>query len=295
MEEPESWFHATRHCLEDEQGSDVARVLSGPEAQFVAGLSDSESPRWVMGYFDDGEWNVDWAALNLWQIGQPGNVGATYKLCAAQGGDDDALRFKTEYCSKKLPFVCKLCPSAAANDQVVLPASLPAVDAVPTLAKVEAVAVDEEEEAVAVVREARDVSNNVLAVTSTTTTTDAPDELGAADSGESEAEDEVEGAPASPPAASNSSIGFGNGVRAAGASIDIVDTSASATGPSASTAQTATIAAAAVAAVVLFAVIGAVIKFKSSPKPTSADVPSSGHQGAIDLTWDDEMNTEVGP
>eukprot|EP00729_Bicosta_minor_P001416 gene1416-4105_t len=284
IEEAESWFHATRHCHDDEHGSELAQVLSGPEAQFVSGLSETNLPRWVLGYVEDGKWNVDWAALNLWQAGQPGNVGLTYKLCAAQGNSKDALRFKTEYCSTKLPFVCKLCPSEDAANQVVLPAALPPLNLVQPAAEKAPAAADEMEYPHLEIREAREVD-----VTSTTTT-DAPteeDATEAPDTTESPDTTEADKAPEEP------EIGTGMGVQAAMAPLAIVDATATAAGSGASTAQTATIAAVAVASVIVLGVVALAAKTRMSAQSGRAEVPVDGHTGAINLTWDDEMDVEV--
>jgi hypothetical protein len=78
----------------------------------------SEEPKWVFNFYEEGKWNTDFDARKLWAPNQPGNIEATLKFCAAQTAGSDGS-FHAEQCNQKLSFVCKRCPSEAAENKVV--------------------------------------------------------------------------------------------------------------------------------------------------------------------------------
>jgi hypothetical protein len=123
VNEQVSWFHAVRHCHDDENGSELALVQSEEEARFTSMLGGKSSPRWIFGYFDESTWNVDYDTLNLWHAGQPANPHSSAKHCVVQGGhdgDDNGRHLlSAESCSARKNFVCKICPSQEASQMVV--------------------------------------------------------------------------------------------------------------------------------------------------------------------------------
>lgn len=121
VNEPKAWFHAVRHCHDYESGSELALIRSEAEAAFTGALGDIEgAPRWLYAYFDETKWNQDYAALNLWHQGQSAQSSTDTRHCAVQSGDGQGKKLLSpETCSKKMPFVCKICSSGEAFKQVV--------------------------------------------------------------------------------------------------------------------------------------------------------------------------------
>jgi cobalamin biosynthesis Mg chelatase CobN len=256
----ESWFHATSHCQDTEEGSDLARVLSAPEAQFVANLS--EEPQWVFNFFEEGKWNIDYEAHNLWASNQPGNVAATLKFCVAQSGNTG--NFVAEQCNQKLGFVCKRCPSEEASNKIV-PSSAIESPSEPDQVSDSSTHVVIIDEIIAVVerqtvRERRQsVGGSQL---STTTTTEEPD------------------------------IGSPGGVAGIAAGpISILETVSTGTASASSSTATLVVAVVVVSVLLVGATFGArkMMMGRTAAPPT---VASKNSGSVLEMSWDDEMTPE---
>ena len=322
---PLSWFNAVRHCHENEDHSELATVLSKAESQFVAEVAgvDSSTPRWVYGFNDEGAWNVDFAANNLWQPGQPGNFKDEVKLCVMQDGGP---LLKAEACSVHLPFVCKRCPTIAAAIHVVHTRQLIVEKPLEILAPAAAKQLHN--------KRARRADATTTTTTpapvqhrggnadlhhdgdaTTTTTTGAPERAGA---GNLEAGSTTTTTTAEPQQRDTESTAQSDtveekgtnafGVAGAGSDVDVEFEGIS---PAAGGASATVIAAVVAAAVVIVAAIAAAYTSAQSPRPTQdanlcqaerrasqrsnvmeareVDATSAASSSALALDWDDSM------
>lgn len=105
-----TWYRAARVCDDLHEDSKLATVWSTSEAAHIAKVRNGKSA-WVFGFYEDGEWNLNFAEQQLWSPSEPKDESA-FAFCAQQSDDKEStLRFQSATCHGKITAVCKKCPT----------------------------------------------------------------------------------------------------------------------------------------------------------------------------------------
>lgn len=118
-DQPETWFHAVRHCFEEENEAVLAPVRSLSEGRVLHEVVGGVQA-WTMGFYDNDSWNFDNTGERLWQPEEPvSNFVSEGMFCAKQGSASiETPLLAAESCSVKLPFICMKCPTQSAYSAI---------------------------------------------------------------------------------------------------------------------------------------------------------------------------------